>query len=486
MIRGILVLAALAVIAVTAFVLGGQPGRASVEWLGWRIDMTAAAAALAIIIGAFLAVAIWRIALWIVTTPARQAALRAEARRQRGMEALSRGFLAAAAGDGSEARRLAQQAAELVEDAPALVRILAAQAAEAAGDAAAAQSAYAAMLGFPEMRLAGHRGLMQGAIAQGDHEAALRHAKAAYSLARTSRWAWRALLESRLEGGDWAAALELVQGALERKIVSPISAERARAALLAASAASLETSPNPALRVQALEFALQSAKLDPGFPPGPVIAARLQIADNKAARAVPLIEQAWKARPHPALYLLWRDLKTAETPKARATRLGELAALNPSNRESRFVVAEQALLIREPAAAQAAVDAMQEGQPDARLCGLMARIANAAGHADEARAWMARGVTAQQEPDWTDLDPTGRAFAYAPTDWARLVSTYAETGELIHPRLERRERVMSELPELPAAYEPGAPFSTPEAILTPAAYDPGPEDDWARAETSTP
>ena len=486
MIRGILVLAALAVIAVTAFVLGGQPGRASVEWLGWRIDMTAAAAALAIIIGAFLAVAIWRIALWIVTTPARQAALRAEARRQRGMEALSRGFLAAAAGDGSEARRLAQQAAELVEDAPALVRILAAQAAEAAGDAAAAQSAYAAMLGFPEMRLAGHRGLMQGAIAQGDHEAALRHAKAAYSLARTSRWAWRALLESRLEGGDWAAALELVQGALERKIVSPLSAERARAALLAASAASLETSPNPALRVQALEFALQSAKLDPGFPPGPVIAARLQIADNKAARAVPLIEQAWKARPHPALYLLWRDLKTAETPRARAARLGELAALNPSNRESRFVVAEQALLNREPAAAQAAVDAMDEGQPDARLCGLMARIANAAGHADEARAWMARGVTAQQEPDWTDLDPAGRAFAYAPTDWAKLVSTYAETGELIHPRLERRERVMSELPELPAAYEPGAPFSTPEAILTPAAYDPGPEDDWARAETSTP
>jgi len=129
---------------------------------------------------------------------------------------------------------------------------------------------------------------------------------------------------------------------------------------------------------------------------------------------------------------------------------------------------------------------MAEGQPDARLCGLMARIANAAGHADEARAWMARGVTAQQEPDWTDLDPAGRAFAYAPTDWARLVSTYAETGELIHPRLERRERVMSELPELPAAYEPGAPFSTPEAILTPAAYDPGPEDDWARAETSTP
>jgi HemY protein len=397
------------------------------------------------------------------------------------MDALSRGFLAAAAGDGSEARRLAQQAAELVEDAPALVRILAAQAAEAAGDAAATQAAYAAMLGFPEMRLAGHRGLMQGAIAQGDHEAALRHAKA-----RTSRWAWRALLESRLEGGDWAVALELVQDAMERKIVSPISAERARAALLAASAASLEASPNPALRAQALDFAAQSARLDPGFPPGTVIAARLHIAGDKPARAEPLIEQAWKARPHPALYFLWRDLKTAETPKARAARLGDLAALNPEHRESRFVAAEQALLARDPAAAQAAVDAMAAGQPDARLCGLMARIANAAGRADEARVWMARGLAATQDPDWTDLDPAGRAFTYAPTDWARLVSTYAETGELIHPRLERRERVMSELPELPAPYEPGAPYPSPGATLDPAPYDPGPEDDWARAETSAP
>jgi len=158
MIRGFLILLAFAAVAVTVFVLGGEPGRASVEWLGWRVDMTAAAAALAVLIGAFLAVALWRITLWIVATPARQTAARAEARRQRGMDALSRGFLAAAAGDGSEARRLAQQAAELVEDAPALVRILAAQAAEAAGDAAATQAAYAAMLGWPSRLDAGrHR-----------------------------------------------------------------------------------------------------------------------------------------------------------------------------------------------------------------------------------------------------------------------------------------------------------------------------------------
>jgi len=479
-IRGILILVALAAVVAAAFVLAGEPGRASVEWLGWRADMTAAAAALTIIVGAFLAVGLWRLALWIVETPRRQAAARAEIRRRRGLEALGRGFVAAAAGDGSEARRLAQQAGELVEDAPALVRILAAQAAEAAGDQAAAQAAYAAMLGFPEMKLAGHRGLMQAAAAAGDHEAALRHAKAAYGLARTSRWAWRALLENRLEGGDWAAALDLVQGGLERKIVSPISAERARAALLAASAAALESDPAPAARAQGLDYATQSARLDPAFPPGATIAARMLVDDAKPGRAGALIQLAWKAHPHPALYLLWRDLAPRETPKARAERLGQLAALNPDARESKLVRAEQALLARDPAAARAIAGALAEGaQADARLCGLLARIAFAESRTDEARAWMTRGLAAPQDPDWTDIDPAAHAFAYAPTDWARLVSTYAETGELIHPRLERREKVMSELPALPAPYEAVPPPFGHEPALTPD--DPGPEADWARA-----
>src|SRR4030095_555699 len=92
---------------------------------------------------------------------------------------------------------------------------------------------------------AGHKGLMQLALSQGARETALRHAQEAYGEARTARWAWRAILESKRETGDWEGSLELVKGALDRKIVPPIVAERARAALLAASAAQLEPRPAP-------------------------------------------------------------------------------------------------------------------------------------------------------------------------------------------------------------------------------------------------
>jgi HemY protein len=119
---------------------------------------------------------------------------------------------------------------------------------------------------------------------------------------------------------------------------------------------------------------------------------------------------------------------------------------------------EQALTANDAAGAREAAKALA-GEPDtARLAGLMARVASAAGDRDEARAWIARGAAAPQEPDWSDLDPEGHAFAYTPADWARLVATYAETGELIHPRHERHERTISDLPELPAAYADSAAY----------------------------
>jgi HemY protein len=119
----------------------------------------------------------------------------------------------------------------------------------------------------------------------------------------------------------------------------------------------------------------------------------------------------------------------------------------------------------------------------------MARVAFAGGLTDEARAWMARGAEAPQEPDWSDLDPEGGAFAYSPADWARLTTAYAETGELIHPRFERREPSISDLPALPITYQASAPFvAAAQAAggIAPLPDDPGPlEDDAMPADPVT-
>jgi HemY protein len=449
MIRTAIVVLLLCVATVVAVALQGDPGVASLTWLGWRVDTTAAAGILLIGFTALLAMVLWRAVFWLLAAPARANRAAAETRRRQGAESLARGFMAAAAGDGPEARRLAQRAADLTDETPQLVRILAAQAAEAAGDKAAARAAYGAMLGFPEMRLAAHRGLMQLALAEGDRNGALRQAQEAYELAHTAPWAWRALFASRLEAGEWTQALTLVSGALDRKIVSPLFAERARAALQTASAATLMSG------TAAVDLALAATRARPDFTPASVLAARLLTAEGRGARAAPLIETAWKARAHPALWQAWRDLRTDETPKERAARLLALAALNPDARESRILRAEAALMGGDAAPANLGLESEAVTQ---RLAGLMARLANARGDVDEARAWVSRGSAALVEPDWSDIDTAGLAFSYTTADWARVVIAYAETGELVHPRHDRGEAVITDLPSIPAAYADSSAF----------------------------
>ncbi|MFZ4066026.1 MAG: heme biosynthesis HemY N-terminal domain-containing protein [Phenylobacterium sp.] len=487
MIRTGLFLVLVALAAALALGLAGESGRVAIVWLGWRADMTATALIVLVLLASFLAFAAWRLLLWVAETPRRAAAARVEARRRQEIEVLTRGFTAVAAGDGAEALRLAAKATDLGVEAPALARLLSARAAEAAEDPVAAEVAWTGMLAFPDLRLAARRGLTSLALARGDRAGAVQHAEAAFALARTARWAWRLLLEARLEAGDWEAARDLLKTGQDRRIVSPDVAERGRAALLAASAAQLDLTGDARARSRAADYALEAARLQPGFAPGVVMAARLLSAQGKAGRATQVIEAAWKAAPHPALWLALRDLKTQETPRERAGRLVALAALNPGARESRILTVEAALIAGDAVRAAELGRGLEAEPLTARIAGLLARAAFAAGRPDEARLWRARGLTAPGEADWSDLDPEGRAFAYQPADWARLAVSFAETGDLIHPRHERREPGLSDLPDLPMSYaeqdlsgfEASVPFPIGEGLQ-------GEEDDEPDAAASPP
>lgn len=167
-----------ALIALGAFAFYGDPGRASLTWLGWRLDASAAAvAAVVLTLGVALALLI-NAGGWVGRWPARRVTAREETRRREHLDAVSKGFLALAAGDGAEARRLGQRAQEGLDPPGALARLLAAQAAEAEGDSDAAILAYEALLGDPQTKAAGRRGLLSIARKLGDDEAAGRHAKA--------------------------------------------------------------------------------------------------------------------------------------------------------------------------------------------------------------------------------------------------------------------------------------------------------------------
>src|SRR5690606_1581736 len=79
---------ALALLAVAA---SGEPGALTAEWLGWRLDTSAAAGAVLIGVLALMAVGFWRLVVWIGEAPRRAQRARVEARRRESFAALSRG-----------------------------------------------------------------------------------------------------------------------------------------------------------------------------------------------------------------------------------------------------------------------------------------------------------------------------------------------------------------------------------------------------------
>ncbi|MBW8735408.1 MAG: heme biosynthesis protein HemY, partial [Asticcacaulis sp.] len=353
---------------------------------------------------------------------------------------------------------------------------LSAMAAEASGDATATRAAYTAMLSVPELKLAGLKGLVQLAQSQGDKAEAVKLAGDAYNQPRPAMWAFETLFEARLEAGEWSEALGLIDGALSRKLISPIFSERAKASLMAASAAALETSDD----AQALDYAVRAAKLQPQFTPAAVIAARLLVKTGKAGRAEDVLEAAWAAAPHPALWLAYRDLISDETPRERARRLQGLIDRNNSHRESRILRLEQALLTGVKADIAAAMDALEPDTADdvvtKRVCAAMARGAQGLQDIDAARTWFAQAALAKSEPEWSDIDAEGRAFAYGSQDWSNLILTFAAKAVLPHPRFERGEKGLPELPELTSRYVPSMPFikaATRRPNAPPQPDDPG-------------
>lgn len=461
MIRTLLILLGITTLVVLAIGAVSDPGVASLTWLNHRIDTSATAALIIIGMMAFCAVAFWNLALWLSRSPQRAERARAEQRRRQGDDAITRGFMAVTSGDGSEARRQAVKALD-VSDNIILVRILNALAAEESGDTTATKTAWSAMLSVPELKLAGLRGLMELAARQGDKAEAVKLVAEAYNQPRPAMWAFKTLFEARLEAGEWAEALDLIESALTRKLISPIFSERAKASLMAASASRLEDAQEVQMRDQALDYAQRAAKLQPQFTPAAVIAARLLNRAKKTGRAEDVLEAAWAVRPHPAIWLTYRDLVSDETPKERARRLQGLIDRNPKHRESRLLQVERALLTGVKSEIAAALAAIEEDSADAtltrRVCGVVARGAQALNDHDTARNWVARAATTKSEPDWSDIDAEGKAFAYSASDWSRVILTFAETAALPHPRHERGDKGLPEIPELVSRYQPSMPF----------------------------
>lgn len=467
MIRLVLFLVLLGALGFGAAWMADQPGTVSILWLGRQIEFEVLTGLIALVVAAALVMAVIGLARWLIASPALAARALRRRRRRKGTEAISRGIIAIGAGDRRSAERHAAEAAKYAPDQP-LTLLLKAQTAQLAGDRSGAEQAFRAMLGAPETRLLGLRGLYVEAQRRSDTVVARAIADEAIQESASAGWAAQAILESQTLSGDWDGALTSIEKHYAARVIDKDQAKRRRAVLLTAKAIALEDR-DP---VAAKALAIEAHGLAPTLVPAAVVAGRLLAADGDARKASRVIEAAWKATPHPDLAEVYCHARRGDSRLDELKRVEYLARLVPSHPEGLMAIARAAIDAGEFAVARRALDDIAAtAPPTQRACLLQAEI-SAKEHGDHGRAreWMARALRAARDPVWT-------ADGQASDVWlpASLVTGRLDAFEWKVPVAEIGGPVLQVddvLADHHEAEQPAPPVLAPVIDLAPVAAEP--------------
>ena len=269
--------------------LADRPGVVMLRWLGREIEMPLYVAVATLLLGL--------LALWVVLT-ALSRLFRAPGavgeyfrfrRTRRGYESLSKGIIAAGAGDAALAAKHADIARRTLADEP-LVRLLDAQSAQLRGDRAAVKRAFETMLASPDTEALGLRGLYAEARQAHDWSKAREYAERAIKISPTLAWASSGLLALQSAAHDWAAAEATLETQRRSGAMGAEAAGKLRAALLAARALDAEESD----RDLAFDLALRAQKLDPTLVPAASVAAREHSRRGAVRRAIKVLRRTWE------------------------------------------------------------------------------------------------------------------------------------------------------------------------------------------------
>ena len=370
-----------------------------------------------------------------------------EARRTRGVAALTRGLEAVMVGDAADAQHHARVAQRNLDDS-ALTRLLTAQAAEIAGDEKTAGENFTAMLEAPETEFLGLRGLYLKALREDDKAAAQKHAERAFKLRPNAKWAFESVFDLALERGAWGESRNMLKVALKNKIIDASQARRGEAALLTADAYAASLTGETA---HALDEAEAALKIAPGFAPAATLAAELHNAKGKRQRAAKILEQAFAEEPHPGLTKAHRDLFVDLEPVKRAEQLKKIADRKPTARDAKLNIARRHIILEKYEDAIAVLEPLLMEKATAREYAAMADAVAGAHGTDAAKSWLESAANAPRDPS---LGADG-SFNLTRDGWARLVREYMHHGRLAPPPLEDAPRGLS-LDELKLLAPPAA------------------------------
>jgi HemY protein len=436
--------------------LQDAPGSLNLDWFGYHIE-TSPVVGLSLVLASAVALGLlWTLIRYIFGIPSLISLARRSRKRERGLDAISRGILAAGAGDLQRARKASAEAKKLLPNEP-LTLLLEAQAAQLSGDRDKAEQVFRAMIERGDTKLLGLRGLHAERLREGDHDLAQSLAHEAQTI-RPLSWSGQAVLDRHTAHRDWEAAHLCVDQNLRAKIVDPAAARRQKAVLDTAMATDCEAS-DPDRAVKLLRAALKKA---PDLTPAAVLLGRLLARKGDTRAAAKILETTYAAQPHPDLARAFIDLRPGDSAASRLTRAKILARNAPGHHESAMAIAVAAIGAGDFVTARAAMAPLvASGQrPTARMCVIMAELEDREHDAPWlVREWLSRASRAPRDALW-----------YADGQWSKQWAPVSPvTGKLDAYRwTEPKEELSGPVEEPPPAYEPPAPKQALEPPAPPA------------------
>jgi HemY protein len=318
--------------------------------------------------------------------PARRRAKREARQRAEGDSAVTRALVALAAGTPDLARIEVRRARDRLGDTPQTL-LLAAEAERLAGRDEAAAEAFHLLALRDDSRFLGLRGLLRQAIQREDWPTAQRLAREAEAAQPGAAWLREERETLALRTRDWREALAL-------------AAPGAHQAPLALAAAGQE----PAEGGKAAELERKAFETDKGFTPAALAHARRLRDAGSPRRAKQVLEEAWKAKPHPDIAEAYLAAET--DPLQRVKAADQLVQGTARNPESQLLIGRLATAAGLVGRARQELDALAaSGQADRRAYLALADLEEVeAGDSPDSRAaqarWLRLAATAAAEPRW--------------------------------------------------------------------------------------
>lgn len=343
MLRALWYFVQIAIVAAAAIWIGTQKGSVNVVWNDYTLSLNLGLFLLAFVLFTLMAVTVFRLIGAVLNMPSGFLRRRRERNRKKGFSALTRGFVALAAGDVKKASALARDARFLLPEETALALMLEAQTARLRGDEVKAKASFEQLLEDKDAAFLGIRGLVQSSMAGGDAMKALYYARLALDKNPKQPWVLKSVYDLELQAGLWDEAYSTLRRAHKYDAIDAVQAESDEVALLMLLADAERTCGHDDAWKDHLKRAV---KLKPDFIPSVLALCEYYVQKDRRGKVETLIEKAWKLNPHPLLADMWgriAPIPTGSDTLKRYRWFEKLVKLNPQSADGHIAAARVAI-----------------------------------------------------------------------------------------------------------------------------------------------